>query len=44
MMELVDRCYLPGQTVLDPMMGGGGTMGIVCRQTYRKGVGIELRQ
>ncbi len=39
--ELLQRCSLPGQTVLDPMMGAG-TTGVVCRKGNRGFIGIEL--
>jgi DNA methylase len=41
MAGLVERCSLPGQVVLDPMMGAG-TTGVVCRATNREFIGIEI--
>jgi ParB-like chromosome segregation protein Spo0J len=38
---LVDRASLPGETVLDPFLGGG-TTGVVCQRTNRKFIGIEV--
>jgi DNA modification methylase len=39
--ELIERCTLPGQVVLDPMMGAG-TTGVVCRKRNRAFIGIEI--
>lgn len=45
--ELVKLCILsgskPGDTVLDPFMGSG-TVGLVCKETNRKFIGIEIKK
>jgi DNA modification methylase len=41
MAELVARCTLPGQVVLDPMMGSG-TTGVVCHRAGREFIGIDI--
>lgn len=38
---MVERCTLPGETVVDPFMGSG-TTGVACMQTGRRFVGVEL--
>jgi DNA methylase len=39
--DLVDRFSRPGETVLDPFLGGG-TTGIVCKMYHRRFVGVEI--
>lgn len=41
MRGMVERVSLPGETVLDPFLGGG-TTGVVCREMKRKFVGVEI--
>lgn len=39
--KIVNRCSLPGETILDPFMGSG-TTGVACVQTGRNFIGIEI--
>lgn len=39
--RLVEASSNPGDTVLDPCMGGG-TTGVACRETRRRFIGVEL--
>ena len=41
MVWLIEKCSLPGDTILDPFMGSG-TTGVACVQTGRKFIGIEI--
>jgi site-specific DNA-methyltransferase (adenine-specific) len=41
MEELVSLYSQPGQTILDPYMGGG-TTGVACVRTGRSFIGIEI--
>ena len=38
---IIERCTLPGETVLDPFMGSG-TTGVACIKTGRNFIGIEM--
>ncbi len=38
---LIERCTMPGETVLDPFCGSG-TTGVACVQTGRRFIGIEI--
>jgi len=40
---LIDVATVPGELIIDPFMGSGSTM-IACKQTNRRGIGIELEQ
>ena len=40
MTPMVERASLPGETVLDPFLGGG-TTGVICRRLGRVFIGIE---
>lgn len=41
MKDLIERFSRPGETVLDPFLGGG-TTGIVCKMYHRRFVGVEI--
>ena len=41
MRDLVEASSLPGQIVLDPFCGAGGT-GVACRELGRRFIGIEI--
>ena len=41
MADIIERFTYPGQTILDPFMGGG-TTGIVAIKMNRKFIGIEI--
>lgn len=41
--EIVEVSTVPGETIIDPFMGSGSTM-IACKQTNRRGIGIEIDQ
>jgi DNA modification methylase len=43
MVWLVERVTLPGETVIDPFMGGG-TTGVACVLTGRNFIGIEMSE